>query len=85
MWSPDRLPFKNGYACKIYCEVQKSGAPLTVKSNDGEADFYYVSSCWVISVIFRRGFQLKVDLIPIASSVAEDLNELLKTVQSMGL
>lgn len=82
VWSLDRLPFKNGYACKIYCEVQKSEVPLTVKSNDGEADFYYVSSCWVISTIFRRGFRLKVDLIPIASSAAEDLDELLKTVQS---
>lgn len=85
VWSSNRLPFKNGYTCKIYCAVQKSGVPLTIKSNDGEADFYDVSSCWVISVIFRRGFRLNVDLVPIDSSAAGDLDELLKTVQSMGL
>ena len=85
VWSSNRLPFKNGYTCKIYCAVQKSGVPLTIKSNDGEADFYYVSSCWVISVICRRGFRLKVDLVPIDSSAAEDLDELLKTVQSIGI
>ena len=34
--SASRLPFKNGYECYIYCEVQKDGKEVHIESNDGK-------------------------------------------------
>ena len=37
--STNRLPFKNGYECCIFCEVQKDEYRSTIGGNDG-VDYY---------------------------------------------
>lgn len=56
--SASRLPFKNGYECYIYCEVQKDGKEVHIESNDGEADYYALSASWIISSIERSFLKL---------------------------
>jgi hypothetical protein len=80
--SNQRLPFINGYECQIYCEVQKNGVPVKVKRND-EYDFSILADVWVVSSIYRKWFKLAVDLVPIENFVAEDVEELLKSVRSI--
>ena len=60
--STNRLPFKNGYECYIYCEVQKDGTEVRIGSNDGEVDYYVLSVSWTVSSIERRFFKLNVSL-----------------------
>ena len=52
--STNRLPFKNGYECYIYCEVQKDGTEVRIGSNDGEVDYYVLSVSWTDD----RGFDV---------------------------
>ena len=61
-YSAHRLPFKNGYECYIYCEVQKDGKEVHIDSNDGEVDYYALSVSWIISSIERRCFKIYVSL-----------------------
>ena len=72
-----RGSFKNGYLCYVYCEVQKDGNVVSVDSNDGEADYYTLSTEWNISSITRKFFKLIVVLCTDTDEVDEDLNVLL--------
>lgn len=76
--SASRLPFKNGYECYIFCEVQKDGREVHIKSNDGEVDYYALSSSWIISSIERRFFKNNVSLCSAADDVEDDMNRLLQ-------
>ena len=46
--STSRMTFQNGYSCYIYCDVLRNGKVLRYKTNDGEADYYEVSTSWNI-------------------------------------
>ena len=61
-WSKDRIPLRNGYACYIYCIVEKGGEEIHIKTNDGEADYYLVEAEWMVSSVNRRFHRLKVSL-----------------------
>lgn len=76
--SAHRLPFKNGYQCYIYCEVQKDGKEVHVESNDGEVDYYALSASWIISSISRWFFKIKVSLCSATDDIESDMNELLQ-------
>lgn len=73
-----RPPFKNGYQCHIYCEVQRNGKEIHIKSTDGEVDYYALSSSWVISAIERYFFKLKVSLCSATDDIKSDIEELYK-------
>lgn len=60
--SEQRLPFCAGYTCFIYCEVQRNGKPVRVKSTDGEADHYELSAAWTVSSIGRIGLSTRASL-----------------------
>lgn len=77
-YSTHRLPFKNGYECYIYCEVQKDGKEVHIESNDGEVDYYSLSVSWIISSIERRFFKINVLLSSATNDIENDMNELLQ-------
>ena len=37
--SNNRLPFKNGYSCYIYCNVERNGETIRYEDKDGEVDY----------------------------------------------
>ena len=76
-----RLPFRIGYACYVCCEVQRDGKVVHVKSTDGEADYYTLSTEWMVSSIDRNFFQTKVSLYSDADK-AEDMEELLRKLSN---
>ncbi|HIZ11749.1 MAG TPA: hypothetical protein IAA41_06605 [Candidatus Eubacterium faecavium] len=77
-YSAVRLPFTNGYQCYIYCEVQRNGKEVHVKSFDGEVDFYPLSSSWIVSLINMHFCKLNVSLCSITDDVESNMNELYK-------
>ncbi len=81
-YSAHRLPFKNGYECYIYCEVQKDGKEVHIDSNDGEVDYYALSVSWIISSIERRCFKIYVSLCSATDDVENDMKELLRLLSN---
>lgn len=81
-YSAHRLPFKNGYECCIYCEVQKDGEEVHIESNDGEVDYYALSVSWIISSIKRRFFKINVLLSSAIDDIENDMNELLQLLSN---
>lgn len=47
--SHERMPFRCGYVCDLYCEVQKNGKMVEVISYDGEVDYYPLFAVTTIS------------------------------------
>ena len=80
--STNRLPFKNGYECYIYCEVQKDGTEVRIGSNDGEVDYYVLSVSWTVSSIERRFFKLNVSLSSDTDDIENDMNELFQLLSN---
>ena len=80
--SAHRLAFKNGYECYIYCEVQKDGKEVHIKSNDGEVDYYALSASWIISSIERRFFRINVSLCSAADDIENDMNRLFQLLSN---
>ena len=76
--SDRRLPFRAGYACYVYCEVQRDGKEVRVKSMDGEADYYSLSATWMVSSIEKSFFRAKVTLYSDAEDAENDMKELLR-------
>lgn len=77
------LPFENGYSCYIYCEVQKDGKEVHIKCDDGEADYYSLSTVWRISYIYRRFTKLIVSLCMSTTGVTDVLNDYLIQLKFM--
>lgn len=72
----NRPPFKNGYECQIYCEIQRDGKEVHIDSTDGEADYYPLSASWIISSIFSHFFKLKAYLCSATDDIESDVYEL---------
>lgn len=81
-YSLHRLPFKNGYECYIYCEVQKDGKEVHIESNDGEVDYYALSVSWIISSIERRFFKINVSLCSATDDIENDMDKLLQLLSN---
>lgn len=79
--SKNRLPFKNGYSCYIYCNVEKNGEVVRYENGDGEVDFYEVSTLWCVSSISRFFFRLKVMLWTETNEVEKEITRLLRIVE----
>ena len=71
-----RLPFHVGYACYAYCEVQRGGKEVHVKSTDGEADYYSLSATWMLSSIERNFLKAKVSLYSNTDDIENDIKEM---------
>lgn len=71
-----RLSFHNGYSCYVYCEVQKDGKEVHVKSIDGEVDYYSLSATWMVSSIERNFFKTKVSLYSDTDDIENDMKKL---------
>lgn len=69
-----RGSFGNGYQCYVYCVVQKDDNYVCIASIDGEADYYTLSTTWMISSIFRKIYKLYVTLYVNMDSVDADLD-----------
>lgn len=82
-WSANRIPFRNGYECYIYCLVEKGGEEVRIKSNDGEADYYPMETAWMISSVNRRFHKLKVSLYKDLDDVDTDMKSLLSQLRHM--
>lgn len=80
-----RVKFRNGYMCYVYCSVQKDGVDVNVPSFDGEVDYYPVSTVWMITAIFRGLNMLRprVTLCEDTYCVDEDLNGFLSQLNSL--
>ncbi len=76
-WSPNRLRLKNGYECYVYCVVLRNGKEVRIVSNDGEADYYPLSTEWMISSINRHFFKLEISLYTDMNDIYEELEEFL--------
>lgn len=72
-----RESFQNGYQCYVYCVVQKAGNEVCINSIDGEADYYPLSTAWMISSIFRKFFKLNAELYENTDDADADLNDFL--------
>lgn len=60
--SENRLPFKNGYECCVYCEIQRDGKIVRIISHDGDADWYDLVATCPVSHISRFFFKNNVAL-----------------------
>ena len=78
-----RERFQNGYQCYVYCVVQKDGNEVRIGSIDGEADYYSLSTAWMISAMFRDLLKLNVTLYEKMSDVAAELNDFLSKCKSI--
>lgn len=78
-----RLPFKNGYNCYLYCNIQRNGETVRYEDEDGEVDYYEVMSEWNISFISRFFFKLNVTLYDNTDEIYEEMTRLLKIVESL--
>ena len=76
-----RENFKNGYQCYVYCVVLKNGKEVRIRSIDGDADYYTLSSSWMISSIFRKFYKLNVELYTYTNDAEDDLNDFLSQVK----
>lgn len=76
-----RGSFQNGYQCYVYCIVQKDGNEDRIDSIDGEADFYPLSTAWIISSIFRKFFKLNVELYANTDDADADLKDFLSQLK----
>lgn len=81
-YSVHRLPFKNGYECYIYCEVQQNGKEVHIESTDGEVDYYALSASWIISSIERNLFKLRVSLYTNTDDIENDMEKLLRLLRT---
>lgn len=72
-----RESFRNGYQCYIYCVVQKDDRDVHIHSIDGEADYYSLSTAWLVSSIYREFYKLTVSLCVSIDDVDADLNSFL--------
>lgn len=77
-----RLPFDVGYACYVYCEVQRDGKEVHVKSIDGEADYYSLSATWMVSSIERIFLKAKVSLYSNTDDIKNDMKELFQLLSN---
>ena len=77
-----RLPFRVGYECYVYCEVQRDGKEVHVKSTDGEADYYSLSAAWMVSSIERNWFKTKVSLYSNTADIDSDMKELFQLLSN---
>lgn len=72
-----RGSFQNGYQCYVYCVVQKDGNEVRIGSIDGEADYYPLSTAWMVSSIFGKFFKLNAELYANTGDEDADLNDFL--------
>ncbi len=77
-YSASRIPFRHGYECYIYCEVQKDGKEVHIESNDGEVDYYPLSASWTISFMRRGFFKINVWLCSATDDIEEDMERLVR-------
>ena len=80
-----RQSFQNGYQCYVYCAVQKDDKDVNIPSTDGEADYYSLSTAWMVSSIYREFYRLNVSLCVSMDDVASDLNDFLSQLKHIGL
>ncbi len=80
--SNHRLPFHNGYACYVYCEVQRDGEEIHVKSIDDEVDYYSLSATWMVSSIERNFFKTNVSLYSDTDDIENDMKELFQLLSN---
>ncbi len=78
-----RISFQNGYECYVYCVVRKEGKDVCVTSFDGEADYYSLSTAWMISSIFRKFFRLNVELYDNTDDMETDLSDFLSKLKDL--
>ena len=76
-----RESFQNGYQCYIYCVVQKDDKDVNIPSTDGEADYYSLSTAWMVSSIYREFYRLNVSLCVSMDDVASDLKGFLSQLK----
>ena len=77
-----RLDFQNKYECYVYCAVQKNGRDICVNSNNGEADYYSLSTAWMVSSIRKRWGKLEVELFLDIDDVNTEIEEFLRQCDS---
>ena len=80
--SHSRIPFKNGYACYVCCDVIKNGNVLRYNTHDGEADYYDATVFWNISSIERAFFHLTATLYSETDDIHSKIMELLKVAKT---
>lgn len=75
--SIQRLPFCNGYACYVYCDILRKGKEVCVRCTDCEADYYPLSVSWAASSIDRSFLREEVSLYSEDNNANDDLMTLL--------
>ncbi len=81
--SDSRIPFQNGYACYVFCDVLKDGHTLCYNTCDGEADYYEATASWNISSIEECFFHLMVTLHSEQDGIHDEMAQLLKVVETL--
>ena len=76
----NRIEFKNGYECFVFCTVQKEARDVAVISSDGEANYYPLSTAWKVSWIKRSFFKLKVLMMDELYDINSHLEDLLLAI-----
>lgn len=80
-----RLPFKNGYSCYVYCDVEVNNKVVCCNSDDGEVDYYEATASWCISSISRCFFQSNVFLWNEINDIDVQVKKLLKMVSEASI
>ena len=61
--SSRRLPFINGYACYVYCEIQRRGKTVRFADDEEEVSYFEMAFSLNISSITREFWKLNVTLV----------------------
>ena len=73
-----RLPFEDGYACYVYCNVERNGKTVRYDMKDGEADYYDLSMSWNVTSITYYSLRLFEGI----EDVIETMDHFMDTISS---
>ena len=76
--------FQNGYECYVYCVVQENDKDIFIESSDGEADYYDLSTTWLITSMRRSFWNIQVSLYTELEDIDKELSCLLKELKGKG-
>ena len=71
-----------GYRSCVCCTVEREGRMVSVKSYDGEAEYYNLLVCWEIVRVERKWFKTIIKVFDDIDEIDDDLNLFLVQLES---
>lgn len=80
----NRIPISEGYSCYAYCKIQRDGKTVKIQSQDGEADYYLLSTTWQVSSVNKRYGKKVATLYSENDQIANDLEDFIFMLDNSG-